>query len=392
MPETIDAPPYISVLDQLQVTPALSEAPPAKPEPTEEKPEPTEKPEKKDEPAKPEAKGARTPSSPKGEENFKTVMEARKAAEKRAADMEEKAKQLEQKLAEQERQLAELPQTKESAAKLEAQIREKEEALERMNSEFERLKEESKAANLQRDPEFIDRFVKPRDFQVAQLRDMALGTKTMSEPDIMRAVRDRNFEKLSEIREQLPPHQTYRWDAILQKIEAIDLEKEQALADADKTYEQITESRRQLAMKSHKERLEAHRSIGAKIINDLREIPFVREDKELQQQISEIAEGVAGGKGGESWTPEKIIGSAVAVPVLTKVNAAQASIIDDQKAKLEENAKALEELQKKLDERDEFIKSKYGSLDFRPQSPAARGGNGEYDPDKPIHEQITVRR
>jgi len=393
MPDT-EQPEYVSVIDEITIpTPPAAQdivQPDTEGEPKDKKPEAP----KDDKPDKTETerKGTRKPTTPQGEENFKTVTEARKAAEKRAEEVEAKAKQLEEKVAEMERQLAELPQTKESAARLQAQIAEREDAIEKLNQQLQAQREEAKAANLQRDPEFIDRFEKPRDFQVTQLRDMAVATKSIEEADIMRAIRDRNMDKLLEVREQLPPHQQYRWDAVLRKIEEIDLEKEQALADADKTYEKIQETRRQQQMKSLAQKLEERRATGAKIINDIREkVPFFREDPELQAQVTEIAEGVAGGKGAEQWTPERIIGTAVTVPVLLKVNAMQGTMIEEQKAKLEENAKKLEELEKKLADQDTFIKSRHGAGgDFR--QPASRDVNTEYDQDRPIHEQIRVVR
>jgi len=286
-----------------------------------------------------------------------------------------------------ETKLAELPQTQEAAAKLQAQIDEREEALKKLGEEYTRTREELRAASIQRDPEFIEKFEKGRQFQVEQLRTLAGA----SEAEVSRALKDRNYERLIEVREQLPPHQQYRWDAILRKIEEIDLEREQAVQDSDKTWERILENRRQEAVKHHAGLVDSHRAIAAQIINRMREkVDFFREDKELQQQVAAIAEGIAGGKGAEQWTPETIMGTAVALPVLQKVNAMQAKAIEENKVTLDENAKQLAELQKKLEERDEFIKTRYGSLDFT--APAAKASNGDYDPERPIHEQIAVRR
>lgn len=392
MPEE---PPYISVLDQLRIPdqPAKVEGEPAK-DPKEElaKAEKQE-PEKKPEPVKPEPekKTTRAPSTEAGKENFATVTANWKNAEKKAADLEQQLQERQKKITEMELQLAELPPTKEAAARLQAQIQEKEAALETLNQEFQRSREELKAVGLERTPEFVEKFDKPRDFQVGQLRDLAAGNNAVSEADVMRAVKDRNYQKLFEIREQLEPYQQPRWDGILRIIEEIDLKKEQELADSEKAWERLQEDRRKLAMKSHAEKLEAHRAIGSEIITKLRDnVDFFRDDKELQQTVSEIVEGVAGGKGAEKWTPEAILGVAAAVPILNKINAAQAKMIEDGKTERETLVKERDELKKKVADQEEFIKKRYGSVDFR--QPAAKETNGDYDPERPIHEQLAIRR
>lgn len=393
MPE---APPYISVLDELVVPnqPAKAEVTP--PESTEQvvvKPEvkKDEKPPEVKPTEQQDRKATREPSTKEAKENFATLSEKVKAAEKKASDLEAQAAERQKKITEMELQLAELPPTKEAAAKLQQQIQEREEALQTIGEELQRSREELKAASLEKTPEFIEQFEKPREFQLGQLRDIAKSTGTLSESDVMRAVKDRNYEKLVEVRDQLAPHHQYRWDAILRTIEEIDLKKEQELADSEKAWERLEEGRRKLAMKSHAERLDAHRNIGAEIIKDMRDtVPFFREDKELQQQVSEIAEAVAGGKGSEEWDVKKLMGTAVAVPVLMRVNSAQGKMIDEQKAKIEEIEKALVERDKKIEDQEQFIKKKYGSVDFR--QPATKEQNGDYDPEKPIHEQIAVRR
>lgn len=385
-----DEAPYISVLDQLRVpdVPAKAELPveePPKKEPEIKEPTPEPVPE-------PKPKATREPSSAQGKENFATLSEKVKAAEKKASELEKELSERQKKITEMEAQLAELPPTKAAAAKLQADIEEREEALQKLNQEYQHVREENKAISLERTPEFIEQFEKPREFQLGQLRDIAKTSGTMSEADVMRAVKDRNYEKLGELREQLAPHQQYRIDAILRTIEEIDLKKEQELQDSDKAWEKLQEGRRKLLMKSHAERLEAHRAMGAEIINGIREsVPFFREDKELQQQVSEIAEAVAGGKGADQWDSKKLIGTAVAVPVLMRVNALQAKKIEEETASREAVEKERDELKKKVEDQDAFIKQKYGAIDFR-QPAAKNDSNGEWDPNRPIHEQIAVRR
>lgn len=384
-----DEPPYISVLDQLRVpdVPAKAELPVEEP--------PKKEPEKKDDP-KPEPvaepkKATRAPSSPEGKEDFRKLSETAKAAEKKATELESKLSESQKKITEMEAQLAELPQTKEAAAKLQQQIEEREEALQKLNQEFQHSREELKAANLQRDPEFVEKFEKGREFHVNQIRDLA-ATRSVPENDVLRALQGGNEDRLAEIREQLTPGQQRRWDVTLEKLEALEIEKQQELQDSDKAWERLQEGRRKQAMKSRAELYEAHRAMGAEIINGIREsVPFFREDKELQQQVSEIAEAVAGGKGADQWDSKKLIGTAVAVPVLMRVNALQAKKIEEETASREAVEKERDELKKKVEDQDEFIKQKYGSIDFR-QPAAKNDSNGEWDPNRPIHEQIAVRR
>jgi len=382
-----EAPPFVSVLDDLIIPnqPAKSELAPR--ETTKEEPEKTPKEQEAKPVEPPKEQEKRVAKAPGNQENFKTVLASKEAAEKKASELETQLSERQKKIEEMEARLAELPQKEEAAQKLQAQIQEREQALAKLAEDYARTKEEAKAANLQRDPEFIEKFDKPREFQVNQLKAIA----GVNEGDVLRALKDRNYERLTEFRDQLPEYQKVRLDVVLRKIEEIDLAKEQELQDADKAWEKLQETRRQQAMRSHAERLDNHRSIAAKIINQMREkVDFFREDKELQQQVGDIAEAVAGGKGAENWTPEALIGTTIAVPILQRVNAMQAKLIEENKAKMEENAKQLAELQKKLEEQDKYIQGRYGAIDFT--APAAKDSNGDYDPNRPIHEQIAVRR
>lgn len=382
--------PYVSVIDEIKLAnipaPESIVQPPVDPGVTPE-PEPEAKPEKKEQDEPEKAKGTRTPKSPQAQENFKTVTEARKAAEQRAADAEKKIADLEKAIQERDEQLKELPQTKESAAKLAAEIKAREDAIEELRQENASTREELKAASLQRTPEFINDFVKPIEFNIEQLKQL-----TSSPDELVRAVRDRNYEKIGEIREQLPLQAQYEMDAIMKQIREIELDRKRAEADADATWEKIQKSRAQREIKKLHEVLEERRVINAKIINDLRDnIPFVREDKDLQKDISDIAEAIAGGKGADKWSYETMTGQAIAAAVLKKVNAAQAKLVEEKSAKVSDLEKQLEEANKKIEDQDKFIKSKHGTVDFRqPAAPVER--NGDIDPDKPIWQQISIAR
>jgi DNA repair exonuclease SbcCD ATPase subunit len=274
------------------------------------------------------------PMSPKAHENFKRVekekteaLEARKAAE---AQLETFKTQV----AEREKRIQDLEATMQQQRANTGNVDGLQATLQERDQTIRALQQELKAAAITRDPEFVDRYVNGRKFQEETLAD--LGTAVGMTKDVVhQIIRMGDESKLAEIRDALPPAQQRRWDAALLKREQIALEREQAEQNADKTWEQMQKQRQegfqaQQAQIAHENRRLAKTVMGG----ILEKVPELKENRIINEHLSQIAEGISGGKGSEHWPKEKIVESVMMSKVYETACAGMNSRIQELEGKL----------------------------------------------------------
>lgn len=297
------------------------------------------------------------PLSPKGQENFAKVRESLKQREAEIAERDAKIKAFEERESQlKSEQEATQNRIKELESKLSTANPEDFTAKEqKYQQELESLRGELKLISLERDPEFVSRFDKPKEMLHASLQELAQHVQVSPE-DFQRAVRFGNEEKLDEIREALTPHLQRKWDAALTQIEQINLQREIALKNKEETYREISTKRQQ----EHAQLLNQRHQQTLALAEQLAREPFekfdaFREDQQLQSEVRSKLIALAGGQGAETMTPEQIMREFAASVVQRKVLQTQHQIIESTKA---EN----EELKAKLKEREDFIQKQYGAL------------------------------
>lgn len=342
-------------------TPQLSE-PQKQPETPPEPPKPVEIP--------PELKG-------KARENFARLEQAKRDAEEKAAKIEKEHQEALKRLQEQDEKLKTF-----NPDDFQRQIEERDRKLQELQNEY-------KLVALEKDPEFINTYDRPRHLLQEGLKDMALQA-SVSEQDFHRALRLGDQVRLEEIRDSLPSHLQRRWDASLNQIEQISVQRDVALKDKENTYHQLAQQRQEQYRQQHNLRLQENLSLAERIAEEpFEKIESIRDNAELKARLKATLHGVAGGKGAEAWTPEKIMRQVAAAETLQHFMGVQNQVIEGQKGEMETLKKSLEERDTKIKELETFIQSRHGSLPNNEVT--AGGGQKKVEADKPIWEQLIVQ-
>lgn len=388
--------PYISMLDSLKIVP---EGGTPTPPPTEEKP-PVEtppvqeeaKPPVEEKPADPEnpfeqLRGTRQPKSEKAQENFKTLTESRnqeranrEAAEKRAAELEAKLLQREQEFEEAKKNAANPDATAAEMARYQQEIQKRDHLLHQAQQEL-------RAASIERDPQFIEKYKVGKQQRINQLQELAVAVG-VSQDEFQRAIKAGDEDRLSEYKDSLPLGQRYHWDALRMQMAALDIEKEQELQNSDKAWENLQKSREEQFNQQRQQSLQANMQLANKVLGNYREkIPILKDDPELAKQVESSLIGLAGGEGADRWTPENIMGHIALLPVLVKREQQQGAIIQA----LQEENKAIADLKKKIEEQEQFIKSRYGGMGDADGGAAKPKSEDGFEDGVPLWRQVKVR-
>lgn len=347
-----------SVLDDIVVQPGG----PLNPEQTQIAPQTPPKEETKPEPVQEGKKGVSVEEPGKKEppkeekktrSDFQKLEDAKKAAEKLAQDREKEAADAKARIAELEKQYAEFEPTKKNAETSQKRIEEQE-------AELQRIRQELKSASIERDPDFQEKYIKGKQVHVDHLKDLV---PKEHEADFLRALRTGNEDTLNEIRENLAPHLQRKWDAHLNRLELLEVERQEEVANADRTYQKQQEQRQQQRVRSSEESLNVHRKLGKEVIAEVSEnIGALKDNHQLMTALHEIAEGVAGGKGAEQWDAKALFRNVLMTRVLAEHVTAMDGVLKGLHEKVETTEKELKERDEKIANYETFIKSRHGSL------------------------------
>lgn len=249
--------------------------------------------------------------SPKASENFRKLEESKKAAESERDATKAELSGFKTQLADKDKRIADLEATMAQQRSASGNVDGLKLTVEEQAQQIRALQQELKAADVKRDPEFVDKYVNGRKFQEDTLADVASLVGAQKE-DVHRALRMGDETKLSEIREALTPQQQRRWDVALMERERIDLERERAEKDADKTWEQLQKQRAEGFKAQQVQIASENRRMARSVMGSILEkVPDLKENRTITDQMQEIAEGLSGGKGSEHWPKDKIIESVM---------------------------------------------------------------------------------
>lgn len=248
--------------------------------------------------------------------------------------------------------------------------------------QIEELKTHLRAADITRDPEFVAKYDNGRQSKVALLKQIA--GKDFDPADEY---------QIQEIRDSLDAPRQRKFDAALIQLEQLDLERQEAINNAPKTYEQLQQRRQQQFMEIQKQELGKRLNLRNTVWENLTKTnETLAQDEELRNAVYERLEGLAGGKGAEAWTEENIMGNVAAATILGKLTHVQHQVIQGKDQELETVRKELETVKKEKEELDKFVKSRYGGLPSSETPSSSAPTNGmDLDPKRPMYEQIQIR-
>jgi hypothetical protein len=360
------------------------EKPPETPKETPQPPAEEPKPETKSDNPFDQVRGNREPKSEKAQENFKKLQEARDQERKNREAAEARAKELETQFQTREQELQQLRQQLEEAKK-QPQIPENfQSEFQKQQQLIQQLQTELRAASIERDPEFVERYQKGKEQQVSRLQEFA-GLAGVTPEEFNRALKYGDEDKLAEIKDSLTPGQRYQWDAVRSRIAALDIEREEAVTNSHKTWEQLQKQREEQFHRQREQSVQANLALAREIEEDFRaKAPLLNEKPELAQQMQGILTALAGGKGAEQWDPKRIMGSVATIPILVHRIEEQNKLVEE----IPTLQKQVEEKDAKIKELEDFIKQRHGGTG----ESYSGGGNTKptsgYDETKPLWKQI----
>lgn len=329
-------------------------------------------------------KRAVAPLSPKASENFRKLEESKTAAEKERDALKTQIQGFDSEKAALQKQIEEMKglmgQQRENTQNADGlQL-----TVETQQQKIAELQRELKAAAVTRDPEFQDKFIHTKKFQQDLLSDFA-SIAGIAKDDVERSLRSGDESRLQEIRDSLPPKQQRGWDAALLKMEQIDQDRQMAEKDAEKTYDQLQAQRNAKAREAAQATQSEDRRIAKTVMRGIfDQVPALKENKDLSQELASMAEAISGGKGAEVWTKETIINGLMFRRIYENACAQQHGLIE----KLETDLKAEKEERKKLEGALKTRGIPYGEGGFNAPAPA----KGGFDSGRRLTDQIVVRK
>lgn len=328
--------------------------------PIEEKPKEEKKVEAKVEKPVEEKPKEEKKEAPKGDDDFKeklpkgAVRDHFAAVEKKAIEAEKERDSLKTKLAEMEKAQAELAKVGEESPALQKKLEEAQQRIDALTSEM-------RLVAIDRDPEFVRKFVTGKENLLGELKDLAVAAGA-TEEQFKRAIKLGQEEQIEEWREALQPAQQRRFSAIQLKIEQLDVDREAARKDAESTYSELMKKRQEQNQHLQQEQINGFKKVAAEVEAELFNVDGFKEDEELRAVVRASLTGLAGGEGRENWGHKAIMASVAAGHMFHKVSLVQAKVIEGLKKSGEEQTAKIAELEKRIAEQDEFIKGQAGGV------------------------------
>lgn len=297
------------------------------------------------------------PTASPNRENFKRLEEAKTAAEKERDTLRQEVESFKKRSTDLEQTLAKARERDGNVAGLELTIQ-------KQTQELDEMRREVKAASLQRDPEFREKYETGRNFHADRLIELGQQAGATKE-DMQRLVRAGDADRLAEVASSLPPGQQARFMAALTEIERLDSQREQELKNAEGLWERLQREKQEKQRQNVLQQNAGYRQIGHKAVERLfNEIPGIKENEQLRTEALAAVDGVAGFGNSEKWTPENMMGNIALAQIMVPINLAQQTIIQHR----DEEITALKEEKERL---EATIKS-HGFDDSEP----GFGGNG----------------
>lgn len=222
--------------------------------------------------------------------------------------------------------------------------------LTKAEQEREEYLKEIRAVRIEKDPEFVDRYVKPIQSSISVMQRVA------AEAGVEEAALKAGFGRwdentFGEWMESMSPGQKAKFSAAWMEAERLEQERVSKISDSNKTYEEMTKAREE----QHKIQQAEHLSQNEKLAKALiKEMIHDNENYKEYEDVPGAAEEMALKAARYELTPKEVFQNVIASQALARVN-----------IKLNEKLSAkdatIAELQKKVDEQEAFIKEHAGS-------------------------------
>lgn len=228
---------------------------------------------------------------------------------------------------------------------------------ERLNAtakERDEYRQQLRAADLARDPDFQRKYTDGIKTSLERMISTAVSGGA-EQAEIQRAVSEWNVDKLGEIAESLPIGRKMEFQAAFTRAVELDGERSRELANAEQGWQEIQKTRQADQERAQKQYLESLRGDKKAVLSELLEKQDIfKSDAELQKETESLLDRAAGLNG------EKLNARAVLSMVANShVLARHFQRVDKERTEL---ATKVEEQTKKIAELEEFIKGVNGSI------------------------------
>lgn len=288
----------------------------------------------KEEPKKEEPKAEVVKDVPDKEKNWAELRTAREADKKRADELEARLKTL----TEEHETFKKNPLPKEF-----------EERLTKAEQERAHYQQELRAAALQRDPEFQQKYNAPIKTAIDRMAQAFLAAGA-DKNEVSAAVAQWNEEKFGEWMEGMPVAQKLQAQSAYMRAVELDNQRQAELRNADKGWEELQKQRQDNEERGRKAYLDTLRADKRAVLDAMLEKEGIfKGDPKLQEETEALIDRLAG-LNGDKMSPRQIIEMTANSHVLAR----HFQKVDKERTEL---TVKVEELSKKLDEQNEFIKT-----------------------------------
>lgn len=277
-----------------------------------------------------------TPKNPK-EESLSELRKRSESAQREAAEAKAEAERLRKEYDEFKTKPVEIPE--EVKTKLTKAEQERDEYL-----------KEIRAVRIEKDPQFVEQFVKPIQSRIAIMQKVALEAG-VDEATLRAGFGRWDKNTFGEWMEGMDAGQKAKFNAAWGDAEILEEQRLSKLQDANKTYEEMTQAREQ----ESKTRYEADMSSNEKLAKGLIK-KFILDNDSTKDfdDLPTVAETVAMRVARFEVTPAEVMEAMINNQALARMHGKQKTVIEERDAKIAE-------LEKKVSEQDAFIKEHAGS-------------------------------
>lgn len=318
-------------------------------------------------------KPAETPEVKKPDE---VTPEVKKASEAPKNGKEESLANLRKKLEEKERELEdfrgkyttvekEYNEFKSKPFELPEEVKTK---LTKAEQERDEYLKEIRAVRIEKDPEFVERYVKPIQSRISVMQKVALEAG-VDEAALRAGFGNWSKQTFGEWMEAMDPGQKAKFSAAWGDAEILEEQRLEKLKDANKTWEEMTKAQEQQYKAQQAEHLSQNEKLAKAL---LKEMIHDNENYKEYEDVPGAAEEMVLKAARYELNPKEVFQQVIASQALARVN-----------IKLNEKLSArdatIAELQKKVEEQETFIKE-HASSTPRPDASGVIPKNGEKVP------------
>lgn len=205
-----------------------------------------------------------------------------------------------------------------------------------------------RAASIERDPEFVERFQKGQQLKVNIMAQQAREAG-IAEADIQAAFRAGNENAFGEWMEGMSPAQKAKFQGAWTGMLELQQQRNEAIQNADKEWEKMTAAQQARAIEAQKAARDAAERDAKGVLAEFFKIDGLPAEPEFRAGVEEAVMQAAGIKDGGDWTNQKWLTMVASNHALTHAVQSQTASIEALKAESAEKDKKIAELQAFVD-------------------------------------------